>query len=90
MDNRIICAANYYPEINITILGVRHFCSMMVKQIEQLSQYNFTQLDCIQGFMDKNGNFHTRQSAWVIADEAGQIIRRVGGDNQKLFSENLY
>jgi hypothetical protein len=84
MINRIICAANYYPSIGITILGVRHYCSMMVKQIEQLPQYDFTQLGCIQGFIDKNGIFHDRYSAWKIADEVGQIIRRVGGDNKKV------
>jgi hypothetical protein len=43
-----------------------------------------------QGFVDKSGTFKTREEAWSIAEAANQIIRRVGGDNGKLFSENLY
>ena len=90
--NRIVCAANYYPSLEITILGVRHFCPVMVKQMELLTQFDFMNLkkECVQGFIDTNGIFHDRKSAWKIANEAGQIIRRCGGDNEKLFSENLY
>lgn len=90
IQNRIICAANYYPEIDVTILGVRHYCSSMVQQMELLPQYDFSKLKCIQGFIDKNGEFHDRRSAWKIANSANQIIQRVGGDTEKLFSENLY
>lgn len=43
-----------------------------------------------QGFVDQQGEFLTREEAWVIATAAGQIIRRVGNDNGRLFSENLY
>jgi hypothetical protein len=32
----------------------------------------------------------TREEAFEVASAAGQIIRRVGGDDGKLFSENLY
>jgi len=35
----------------------------------------------------------TRQEAWVVAIEANQIIRRVGGDDENdgmLYSENIY
>lgn len=46
-----------------------------------------------QGFIDKHGEFHSRTEAWTIAFDAGQIFRRVGGDETDggtLYSENLY
>ena len=46
-----------------------------------------------QGFIDRLGKFHNREEAWKIAEPAGQIRRRVGGDTINggtLFSENLY
>lgn len=46
-----------------------------------------------QGFVDQRGVFLTRTEAWSIALAAGQIIRRVGGndtDGGTLYSENLY
>lgn len=45
------------------------------------------------GFIDQFGNFHTRTEAWKIAEAAGQIFRRCGGDTVNggtLYSENLY
>ena len=46
-----------------------------------------------QGFIDRFSKFHNREEAWKIAEPAGQIRRRVGGDTINggtLFSENLY
>jgi len=43
-----------------------------------------------QGFVDQHGEFMTREEAHKVAIEAGQIIRRCGGDEERLFSENLY
>jgi hypothetical protein len=43
-----------------------------------------------QGFVDQIGTFMTREEAWIVAENAGQILYRVGGDGTKLFSENLY
>jgi hypothetical protein len=43
-----------------------------------------------QGFIDQFGKFLTREEAWVIASENGQIRRQVGGDQSRLYSENLY
>lgn len=43
-----------------------------------------------QGFIDQRGNFLGRQEAWQVAQAAGQIIRRVGGDTEAggtLYSE---
>lgn len=46
-----------------------------------------------QGFIDQHGAFMSRREAWEVAEAAGQIIRRVGGDEADggtLYSENLY
>ena len=43
-----------------------------------------------QGFVDQYGVFLNRKQALGVAEEAEQIIRRCGGDDTELFSENLY
>ena len=43
-----------------------------------------------QGFIDQWGVFMTREEAWEVALAANQVYKRVGGDNGKLYSENLY
>jgi hypothetical protein len=43
-----------------------------------------------QGFIDQRGEFMTREEAHKVATKSGQIIRRCGGDDGRLFSENLY
>jgi hypothetical protein len=42
------------------------------------------------GFMTDTGRFVTREEAHTIAKAAGQIIRRCGGDDRALYSENLW
>lgn len=44
----------------------------------------------IQGFVTDSGRFVTREEALVIAREAGQIIRRCGGDHYMLSTEGLW
>ena len=90
---RIVCAANKY---NTTIvLGARHFDKIMQAQIRQLDgpcaliDWNKSQ----QGFMTNMGVFVNRNQAWKIAEKAGQIAERCGGDEADggtLYSENLY
>lgn len=43
-----------------------------------------------QGFIDNKGRWLSREDAFIVANNAGQIIQRVGGDDGKLFSENIY
>lgn len=43
-----------------------------------------------QGFLTNEGRFVTRMEARCIAEQAGQMMRRVGGDDSRLFSENLW
>lgn len=43
-----------------------------------------------QGFLTNAGRFVGRHEAHAIATAAGQIIRRCGGDERTLYSENLW
>lgn len=89
----VVCAANKYGRGQI-ILGVRHYDHHMrgtlaySNSVIDKSRYNE-----IQGFVDNKGEFLTRTEAWKVAVNAGQIIKRVGGDTADggtLYSENLY
>lgn len=80
---RVVCAANRYGDLIIP--GVRHYDPIMHKLIPKYCAGEFE-----QGFLDNKGNFLSREEAHSVAKAAGQIIRRVGGDTNKLFSENLY
>ena len=87
---RIVCAANRLDN-GMLIVGARHYDSVMHATINGLTSAGMdVNKDCDQGFIDQFGNFYTREEAWEIADFNGQIIRRVGGDGCRLYSENLY
>ncbi len=68
--------------------------------VSQLLELTFSKVDVEQGFVCNKGKFWDRENSWIIASNAGQIIRRVGGDERrsadgtsitnKLYSENLY
>ncbi len=83
----IVCSAIRHPDGDI-ICGPRHFDTIMVNQIKNGSGKKWVQSD--QGFVNQYGKFLTREEAWVIADRNNQIVSRCGGDEGKLFSENLY
>ncbi len=92
MEQRIVCAANRVN--NHIICGVRHYDSIMHGMFNfiALSKYK-TDAEVEQGFVDNSGKFLSRTEAWVVAEKANQIIRRVGGDTADggtLYSENLY
>lgn len=90
MNQRIVCAANRDKWNGTLLIGVRHWDKFMHDQHSRNTDF------CDagdQGFIDNRGNFLTRQEAWKVAEAAGQIIRRVGGDDANggtLYSENLY
>lgn len=83
---RIVCAANRKRFTGEVVLGIRHWDAFM-RNLD-------TEGDPVeQGFITNRGEFVDRHTAWCIAEEAGQIIRRVGGDTANggtLYSENLY
>lgn len=87
---RVVAAAirNHFGDI---IVSARHYDNRMHAQVEaSTKQWDITKGPVAQGFIDQFGMFLTREEAWVIAERNGQIIRRVGGDGVRLYSENLY
>lgn len=95
---RIVCAANRDPGINLLLLGPRHWDATMRSQYQIIDglydlEERVTPMFEEQGFIDQHGIFLSRQEAWKVAEAAGQIIQRVGGDESDggtLYSENLY
>lgn len=84
---RIVCAAIKNAQGSV-ICSARHFDGLMRAQIAIHSEDGWQQAE--QGFVDQRGGFWTRKEAYLIAKAAGQIFRRVGGDDKCLYSENLY
>jgi hypothetical protein len=89
-EQKIVCAAqrNY---AGIIVTGARHFDRTMVNMMELLDpqwKHQWSQSEC--GFIDQFGTFLTREQAWIVALRNNQIIKRVGGDEGCLYSENLY
>jgi len=79
VPRRVVCAA--LRRRDTIICGPRHWDSIC----RGTSKDGWE-----QGFVDQNGVFLTREEAWMVALTAGQILRRCGGDEGRLFSENLY
>ena len=97
MTERVVCAANRYRRWGdkqpafIIVCGVRHHDAIMNSAIRlyrrdaQIAPDDHGE----QGFVNQRGEFLTRKEAWVVAQAAGQIFRRVGGDEAGvLYSEN--
>lgn len=87
----IVCAANKYGDR--LVLGVRHHDALMQRVLRESDYAMHQRCDEEQGFVDNRGNFLSRTEAWKVAEEAGQIIHRCGGDTANggtLYSENLY
>lgn len=89
----VVCAAIRNSDGGI-ITGPRHYDMFMSKQLsrnfigdEFLKWFNDENQ---QGFIDQFGVFMTREEAYEVATEAGQIKYRCGGDDGVLYSENLY
>ena len=95
IGERVVCAANLMKDKqgnSYLIVGARHWDAVVVAQFEKLRELgiDWEKKGVQQGFIDQRGNFLTREEAWIVAEKANQIIRRVGADGVKLFSENLY
>ena len=85
MQRRVVCAANRFHD-GVIILGARHWDQLMRDHAIQLGRM---QCGAEQGFIDQFRVFMTREEAWQVAVDAGQIIRDVGCSGE-LYSENLY
>lgn len=92
MQRRVVCAANRNDRSGLVIIGVRHWDAWMHAQAKANPEQWYGGHH-EQGFIDQRGKFLSRTEAWVVAEAAGQIVRRVGGDDANggtLYSENLY
>lgn len=96
-QRRIICAANREPGTGEIILGARHWDMTMRAAYDVWKKANQVETKAMlfsdQGFIDQYGKFLNRQEAWKVAEAAGQILYRCGGDDSDggtLYSENLY
>lgn len=87
MTRRVVCAAMRSAE-GIVICSPRHYDRICHELHPHIAFLNWSGAE--QGFVDQFGAFLSREEAWKVALEAGQIIRRVGGDGERLYSENLY
>lgn len=81
---RVVCAAG--RKVNGTIVCSPRHGDFIWHSV--ILETDWVKLE--QGFVDQKGVFMTREEAWKVAEAAGQIIYRCGGDGEKLFSENLY
>lgn len=101
-QRRVVCAANLIQVkceseyLSFLLIGARHWDTLMRDQYKLTTQ-NLPQPVIkyaeTQGFIDQHGIFMTRKEAWEVAQDANQIIRRGGGDDEDggtLYSENLY
>jgi hypothetical protein len=71
------------------ICGPRHFDPVMRQQILASEGTGFWR-GSEQGFVNTWGEFLTREEALIVALVNEQRVKRCGGDDDKLFSENLY
>lgn len=94
-QRRIVCAAIRASDGDV-LLGIRHYSPDMHRQIEQRADgHKFEhRTDPDQGFVDQGGRYLTREEAYLVAEQAGQIVHPDacgrGLDGPKLYSEGLY
>jgi hypothetical protein len=88
INRRVVCAAVLYPD-GTMLVGPRHFDSAMLAQY-RARKIQFEESDAQCGFLDQDCNFMSRQEAYLVAVNAGQVKKRPGDQEEKLFSEDLY
>lgn len=86
-NRRVVCAANRID--GVIVCGARHFDTVMHGVLEAMNMPRDKRGYMEQGFIDQFGLFLTREEAYVLASEKGQIK---GEPNivGVLFSEDLY
>lgn len=82
-------ACNYGGYI---VTGTRHYCPIMHMQIDAIGRDALIEYaggidKVVQGFTDQYGIFLTRQEAYVVARDAGQLLPR-HDYGETLFSES--
>lgn len=87
---RVVCAAARI-DVDKIICSPRHYDSTFHAIVDMLPEENRAEwYHGEEGFVNQFGKFLDRHEAYKIAKAANQIIFRCGGDEGKLFSENLY
>jgi hypothetical protein len=89
---RVVCAATKIGDYHM-LVGARHWDLVMRDQWRLVQAFTPHDPKEEQGFIDQHGVFMSRTVAWKVAEAAGQIVRRCGGDDANdgtLYSENLY
>lgn len=92
---RVVCAAIRAADGDV-LLGIRHYSRDMHKQIT--ARYDGNKFkkrhDPDQGFVDQWGVYMTREEAYKVAEEAGELNYPEhcgnGLEGKKLYSEGLY
>lgn len=87
IDRRVVCAA-MQAESGEIICSPRHWDHLAHVQAAAYPFGFWKQAK--QGFVDQRGEFMDRKEAYQVAWGANQVVRRVGGDTDCLYSENLY
>ena len=91
MDRLVVCAAMRNRASGLVICGARHFDRHMHAAINgSYLPWRRRKQHWEQGFIDNMGVFMTREEALAVARAAGQIRRRCGGEDYRLYLENLY
>lgn len=86
-NRRVVCAANRSG--SIILCGARHWDTVMHKQAEAMKMSRTKRSMAEQGFIDQFGVFLTREEAFILAKEKGQIKGKPNVEGT-LFSEDLY
>jgi hypothetical protein len=88
---KVVCAACKFSN-GLVIASIRHYDQVAAKQIQAMFDAGImNNKDVpIQGFLDKNGKFLTREEAWTVATSNGQIDPDSRICFGTLYSENLY
>lgn len=79
--NGDITVSDVPPARHHNLLGVMNWLTLKYRSLEVGGE---------QGFLLSDGRFVNRKQALTVARRAEQIIRRCGGDDRELFSENLW
>lgn len=100
-DERILCAAIWYKSVEpraahrpintpggVVLCGYRH--GDVISQVLPLvGERQYILGEHVQGFLTSKNRFVDREEAWTIAEQQGQIVKKLSG-NKILYSENLY
>lgn len=93
----IVCAAVQWidpiNDLEMTIGCIRHADGLaQLNTLRELGQF-IDKIDVEQGFLDHNGKFYSRTTAYTIAKQCGQLSATTLANkhgSQELFSEDLY